>query len=404
MSEFGKDWTAPDPIPETTRKKIDELLVSGRLHRYQGGRAFVSEAEAAMARYTGARYCLALNSGGAALFLALRLAGVGPGIPVLTNSYTLAPVPGAICHAGGRPVLVGCSPTSFQLELASLKEAQQSSGARHLLLCYMRGKLPADLDLLLSWCKEEGITLIEDCAHVMGTLWRGRHVGTLGTFGCFSTQTNKLINSGEGGFLVGSDSDLMARAVIHSGSYGHFTQHTARPADDGLLLAHHQLCPNFSLRMTNLAAVLVLDQLETVEDKIATFNRHYNILQTRLGMSDWFVFPGREERERMVGTSFQFRLAKAAGAQCAQYQLACKGRGVKLAWFGKGEVEGFTSNHSHWRYAECGAAAREMTQELLHNLFDLSLYHTCHWDDQDFVTIADILQEEADKILGQQDQ
>ena len=69
------------------------------------------------------------------------------------DSYTLAPVPGAICHAGGRPVLVGCSPTSFQLELASLKEAQQSSGARHLLLCYMRGKLPADLDLLLSWCK-----------------------------------------------------------------------------------------------------------------------------------------------------------------------------------------------------------------------------------------------------------
>ena len=56
------------------------------------------------------------------------------------------------------------------------------------------------------------------------------------------------------------------------------------------------------------------------------------------------------------------------------------------------------------RYAECGAAAKEMTQELLHNLFDLSLYHTCHWDDQDFVTIADILQEEADKILGQQDQ
>ena len=97
---------------------------------------------------------------------------------------------------------------------------------------------------------------------------------------------------------MGSDSDLMARAVIHSGSYGHFTQvtsqhctallpcpqHTARPADDGLLLAQHQLCPNFSLRMTNLAAVLVLDQLETVEDKIASFNLHYNILQTRLGM------------------------------------------------------------------------------------------------------------------------
>ena len=105
VTVFSKDWSAPDPIPEITREKVSALLTSGRLHRYQGGPSYASQAEAAMAQYLGVRYCLGLNSGGSALFLALKLSGVTEGTPVLTNSYTLAPVPGAIKHAGGVPVL-----------------------------------------------------------------------------------------------------------------------------------------------------------------------------------------------------------------------------------------------------------------------------------------------------------
>ena len=82
--------------------------------------------------------------------------------------------------------------------------------------------------------------MIEDCAHVMGSYWRGKPLGTFGTFGCYSTQTNKLINrfslskisdkknklyfSGEGGFLASDSEELISRAIIHSGSYGHFHQ------------------------------------------------------------------------------------------------------------------------------------------------------------------------------------
>ena len=105
LSVFCKDWSAPDPIPESAREKVSSLLSSGLLHRYQGGHNYASQAEAAMAQYLGVRYCLGLNSGGSALFLALKLSGVTEGTSVLTNSYTLAPVPGAIKHAGGVPVL-----------------------------------------------------------------------------------------------------------------------------------------------------------------------------------------------------------------------------------------------------------------------------------------------------------
>jgi len=397
MAVFNKDWSAPDPISEAARQKMDELLLSGRLHRYQGGTKYVSQAEEEMAKYLGVKFCLGLNSGGSSLFLALKLSGVSEGTPVLTNSYTLAPVPGAIRHAGGVPVLVECSSTSFQLDLASLREQQKATGAKHLLLCYMRGKLP-DVDAIIEFCKETEVTLIEDCAHVMGSFWRGKPLGTFGTFGCYSTQTNKLINSGEGGFLASDNEELISRAIIHSGSYGHFHQHTSRPDDTDLLLSQHEVCPNFSLRMTNLAAVLILDQIPNLPNKIELFNKHYQILEFNLGKSPHFVFPERLPEESYVGTSFQFRL-NTSNYDCLQeYQRKTLERGVKLAWFGCTDVNGFTSTHKHWRYVP--SCDLNKTDLLLHNLFDLPLYHTMSWDDQDFQTISQIIIEEAEKLLN----
>jgi len=121
----------------------------------------------------------------------------------------------------------------------------------------MRGKLP-DMEGILQFCRERDITLVEDCAHVLGSKWRGKALGTLGLLGCYSTQTNKLINSGEGGFLVTSNEKLMARAVIHSGSYGHFYTHNACPEDEELMLEAHASVPNFSLRKVYVCVLLYL--------------------------------------------------------------------------------------------------------------------------------------------------
>jgi len=397
LSVFCKDWSAPDPIPESAREKVSSLLSSGLLHRYQGGHNYASQAEAAMAQYLGVRYCLGLNSGGSALFLALKLSGVTEGTPVLTNSYTLAPVPGAIKHAGGVPVLVECSKSSFQLDMDSLREQQEVSGAKHLLLCYMRGKLP-DVEAVIQFCKDTGVTLIEDCAHVLGSGWKGKPLGTFGTFGCYSTQTNKLINSGEGGFLATNSEELIAKAIIHSGSYGHFYQHTSRPADGSLMMEEHEHCPNFSLRMTNLTALLVLEQIPLLAEKIRLFNTHYDILAERLGNSPHFIFPPRLQEEQYVGTSFQFRINNTDYTSLQEYQRSTLSRGVKLAWFGCTSVSGFTSTHKHWGYAP--STHIKETNQLLHNLYDLPLYHTSSWEEEDFIIISNILIEEADKIFN----
>jgi len=359
----------------------------------------VSEAETAMAEYLGAPFALGLNSGGSAIFLALKLAGVTEGSPVLTNSYTLTPVPGAILHAGGVPVLVECSEESFQIDLESLKEQQAATGARHLLLCYMRGKLP-DMEGILKFCRDRNITLVEDCAHVLGSKWRGKALGTYGLLGCYSTQTNKLINSGEGGFLVTSNEKLMAKAVIHSGSYGHFHTHITCPKDEELMLEAHARVPNFSLRMTPLAALLILDQLPKVEAKIEALNRHYAILEAKLGELSCLRFPQRLSEERHVGSSFQFQLLGLDYPSLESFKRNCGERGVKVAWFGAKEVAGFTSCHRHWSYV--GEKERPATEALLSCLFDIPLYHTMSWKEEEMEMVADIIVEEALKLSTRQ--
>jgi dTDP-4-amino-4,6-dideoxygalactose transaminase len=106
---FGKDLSASDPIPEAAIERAIALMRSGRLHRYgEQGTAHPDPSllEQEYAAYVGSKYCVAVSSCGAAMFIALKALDVRPGDKVLTSSFTLAPVPGAIAHAGAQPVLV----------------------------------------------------------------------------------------------------------------------------------------------------------------------------------------------------------------------------------------------------------------------------------------------------------
>lgn len=170
---------------------------------------------------------MAFNSGGASLAAALMAAGVARDERVLLNAFTLAPVPGAIAHAGAQPVFVDIT-EDFHIDLDDLRRRHDATGARWLLLSYMRGHIP-DLDEVFAVCDERAITVVEDCAHTMGADWDGRPTGTFGVAGCFSTRSFKQVNSGEGGLLVTDDEDLAARAILLSGPYMLYRQHGAPP-------------------------------------------------------------------------------------------------------------------------------------------------------------------------------
>ena len=189
---------------------------SGRLHRYN---AVVDEKtetellELEFAESLGVPYCLACSSGGYALHIAMRAAGVKAGDKVLCNAFTLAPVPGAIHNSGATPVLVDVA-EDYCIDLEHLESQAQASGAKFFMLSHMRGHI-ADMDRMLQICQRYGIFLIEDCAHTMGASWDGVKSGTFGDIACFSTQTYKHINSGEGGFLTTRHPEIMAKAILY---------------------------------------------------------------------------------------------------------------------------------------------------------------------------------------------
>ena len=129
---FGKDLSAPEPIPDEAITRAVTLMRGGRLHRYgeQGtGYPEPSLLEQEYAAYVGSKYCVAVNSCGAAMFIALKALGVQAGDKVLTSSFTLAPVPGAIAHAGAQPVLVETAP-DYTTDLDDLARKLETSGAQ----------------------------------------------------------------------------------------------------------------------------------------------------------------------------------------------------------------------------------------------------------------------------------
>ena len=345
------DLTWQEPIPPAGVQAAMALMDSAKLHRYGETGAKPGEAaalEADFAAEIGMPYCVAMNSCGSTMFAALRCSGVRPGDKVLSNCFTLAPVPGAIAHASAVPVLVDVT-DDLLIDLDDLRRKAQASGAKTLLLSHMRGHV-CDMQALTAVCAEFGIRLIEDCAHTMGAGWNGKATGTWGMAGCFSLQSYKHANSGEGGLLVTHDADLAAQAVLLSGSYMLYASHVARPGPEVFERWKYHT-PNFSLRMGNLPAALARSQLgEVLKERCARWNQRYHWLHDALLDEPHIRLPLRPPQEQFVGSSLQFSLVDMDRAQMQAAVAACARSGVHVKWFGADEPVGFTSVWQHWRY------------------------------------------------------
>ncbi|WP_340159339.1 DegT/DnrJ/EryC1/StrS aminotransferase family protein [uncultured Hoeflea sp.] len=371
MKPFAGNFTQQEPLDDTVIAAATEVLKSGRLHRYNsepGELSQVSRLEQAYAAYQGAGYCLACASGGYAMAIALRAAGLVQGEAVLTNAFTLAPVPGAITAAGGKPLLVEIT-EALVIDLEDLERKAKTSGARFLLLSNMRGHL-VDMERLAAIVRSYDLILIEDCAHTMGAAWNGRKSGNFGLAGCFSTQTYKHLNSGEGGLLTSDDPDFMARAIILSGSYMLYERHGAAPPVDVFERIRLET-PNMSGRMDNLRAAILLPQLDRLEDSIERWNERYRAVEQALAGADGVEVRRRPQAERYVGSSIQFRLPGMTPALARAFVAANRALGVELKWFGAAEPVAFTSNHHSWRYVD--AQELSQTDRILSGLFDMRL-------------------------------
>lgn len=329
-----------EPIPAAARDAIDALMQSGDLFRYTAPQdAPVALLESEFAALLGTKYALAVSSCSAALFLSLKALGLPRDARVLIPGFTFAAVPSSVVHADCIPVLCEVGP-NYRIDMADFEAKLDDVQA--VIISHMRGHT-SDMDAIMALCDARDIPVIEDAAHSLGTTWHGRNIGTIGQIGCFSFQSYKMINAGEGGILITDDADLVARTVIMSGAYEHNwkkhkTPHGGNSPELEQAFARWQnKLPLYNLRMSNLSAAVIRPQIPELARRVRDGLANHDYVAERLNSSDYIDVPAPLAPERRAPDSIQFNLVGMDEGEIRAFAAASEARGVKVQVFGLSE-------------------------------------------------------------------
>lgn len=378
-----------EPIPETARAEIDRLLQSGDLFRYTAPEdAPVSLLEAEFAELIGAKYALAVASCSAALFLSLKALDLPRDAKVLIPAFTFAAVPSSVVHADCQPVLVEVK-DNYRIDMDDFA-AKLTSDVKAVIISHMRGHT-SDMDAIMALCDAAGVPVIEDAAHSLGTLWHGHKIGTIGKIGCFSFQSYKMLNAGEGGILITDDADVIARAVIMSGAYEHnWKKHKGPRGDntstlqDAFARWQNQL-PLYNTRLSNLSAAVIRPQLGELQRRVTDGLRNHDYVAEKLNKSPWIDVPAPLAPETRAPDSIQFNLVGMSDDDTRAFQDAAKQRGVSVQVFGMS-----TDNaRAFWNWQFIGdQGPLPQTRDMLMRACDTRLPVRLQKPDLDFIADA----------------
>jgi dTDP-4-amino-4,6-dideoxygalactose transaminase len=363
------------------------------MYRYNvapGEESAVSQCEIEVTKYTGHKYCVALNSCGSALMLLLKTSGLEHGGEVISNAFTFGAVPSAIEHAGGKAVYVE-SDYNHVMDVADLEiKLKSHPNCKHVMVSHMRGKV-ADMDAIADLCEKYDAILLEDCAHSLGVRWQDKHTGHKGIACAISSQSYKMINSGEGGFFLTDDALMAAKCAVYAGAYeGLSSKHVTVPGPEIFGNLPNEL-PNYSVRMSNLAAAVIKPQMKTLEERIEKYNRRYAkltaTLESRVGhlLSIPVNTPGVTTP---VHDSLQMNLSHdMTDDQVQAFLDGCAKHGLPVELFGH---KSNARNFVNWGFAPADEPL-PMTAKMLSRACDVRM--PLMWDDADFDDMANVLAE-----------
>ena len=320
---------AAEPIPSQVMSEITDLMSNGDLFRYNSEGSAAHRLEIEFSKVMGVRYSLAVSSCSAALFLALKSLNLPSKARVLMPAFTFAAVPSSVIHADFIPILCECR-DDYRIDLIDFKEKIKTADA--VLISHMRGHT-SDMDIIVSECKQADIPLIEDAAHSLGTTWNGKKIGTIGDIGCFSFQSYKMLNSGEGGIFITDNPELFAKAVIMSGAYEHnWIKHQG---DQAHFKKWQNKLPLYNLRINNLSAVLINAQLPELNRRIEKGRRNHDFTAERLNTSPWISVPEKLTPEERAPDSIQFNLINLDTDEIDLFEKITSQSGLNVQIFGR---------------------------------------------------------------------
>jgi dTDP-4-amino-4,6-dideoxygalactose transaminase len=391
-----------EPIPEAARAEIDRLLQSGDLFRYTApADAPVALLEREFADMMGVKYALAVSSCSAAIFISLEALGLEAGTRVLIPAFTFAAVPSAVVHARMQPVLVEVA-DNYRIDMADF-EAKLDDSIGAVIISHMRGHT-SDMDAIMALCDARGVPVIEDAAHSLGTTWHGKKIGTIGKVGCFSFQSYKMLNAGEGGILITDDADTVARAVILSGAYEHnWKKHKGPEGQNDPELAEafgrwQNKLPLYNMRMQNLSAAVIRPQIPELARRVRDGLKNHDYVAGILNSSNWLHVPAPLGPEDRAPDSIQFNLVNCpTDDEARAFADAAAARGVKVQVFGLS-----TDNARafwNWQFIPGDMPDLPQTRAMLSRACDVRLPVRLKKPELDF--IAGALLDAAEEVFGE---
>jgi dTDP-4-amino-4,6-dideoxygalactose transaminase len=278
--------------------------------------------EAALRRYLGVDHALAVSSGTAAIALGLMSLELAPGSLVACPGFTFAATPSAIVLAGCRPLLVECD-HNLHFDVADL-ERKLTPAVKAIVVVHMRG-FASDMAAILALAARWKIPVVEDAVPSLGVIAGGKHTGTFGDAGAFSTQSDKSLNTGEGGFLVCKDATQFAKAIVLSGAYeGRFKRHFGAAVPEICDLDY----PLFSFRMDEIRAALAHAEMARLPRRLEILRSNYDYVVEHIADVDRIAVRAPVTPGSYLGDSLIFRLPHATNDHVVQIATALRREGV----------------------------------------------------------------------------
>lgn len=256
MIPYGKQTIDQDDIQAVVDVLKSDFLTTGPK---------IAEFEQTVADYVGAKYAVAISNGTSALHAACFAAGIGPGDEVITTPLTFAASANCVLYCGGTPVFADVDPKTYNIDPEDIRR-KITDRTKAIIAVHLAGQ-PCDMDAIHSIAHEYGLIVIEDGAHALGSVYKGKKVGSLSDMTTFSFHPVKPITTGEGGMIVTDNEDFYKKMILFR-SHGITREDSMMTRNDGPWF-YQQFNLGYNYRITDIQCALGCSQMKKLDRFLA---------------------------------------------------------------------------------------------------------------------------------------
>ena len=256
MIPYGKQTIEQDDIQAVVDVLKSDFLTTGPK---------IAEFEQTVADYVGAKYAVAISNGTSALHAACFAAGIGPGDEVITTPLTFAASANCVLYCGGTPVFADVDPKTYNIDPEDIQR-KITDRTKAIIAVHLAGQ-PCDMDAIHSIAREHGLIVIEDGAHALGSVYKGKKVGSMSDMTTFSFHPVKPITTGEGGMIVTDNEDFYKKMILFR-SHGITRDDSMMTRNDGPWF-YQQFDLGYNYRITDIQCALGCSQMKKLDRFLA---------------------------------------------------------------------------------------------------------------------------------------